>query len=119
MATKIKLEDVFAIIDRKDADGFAEHLTEDAVFRFGSQEPVHGRQAVRDYVAGFFGTIKALRHRLGDRWEGDGSLVCAGEVTYTLLDGRNVTLPFVDVFRLEGDAISDWLIYIDPAPMAG
>ncbi len=36
-----------------------------------------------------------------------------------MLDGRNVTLPFVDVFRLEGDEISDWLIYIDPAPMAG
>jgi ketosteroid isomerase-like protein len=119
MATKIKLEDVFATIDRKDADGIAAYLTDDGVFRFGSQEPVRGRQAVRDHVAGFFGGIKALRHRLGDRWEGDASLVCEGEVTYTLLDGRDVTLPFVDVFRLEGDKISDWLVYVDPAPMAG
>jgi ketosteroid isomerase-like protein len=119
MATKIKLEEVFATIDRMDADGFAAYMADDGVFRFGSQEPVRGRQAVRDHVSGFFGAIKALRHRLGDRWEGDASLVCEGEVTYTLLDGRNVTLPFVDIFRFEGDKISDYLVYVDPAPMAG
>ncbi len=119
MATKINLEDVFATIDRKDADGVAALMTEDGVFRYGSNDPVRGRQAVRDYVAGFFGTIKALRHRPTDRWEGQGSLVCEGEVTYTMLDGRKVALPFVDVLRLEGDKVSDWLIYIDPTPMAG
>lgn len=42
MATKIKLEDVFATIDLKDADGFAAYLTDDGVFRFGSQESVRG-----------------------------------------------------------------------------
>ncbi len=119
MATTIDLDDVFATIDRMDADGVAAFMTEDGVFRYGSNDPVRGRGAVRDYVAGFFTTIKGLRHRLTDRWEGKSSLVCAGEVTYAMLDGREVTVPFVDVFRLEGDEVSEWLIYIDPAPMAG
>jgi hypothetical protein len=119
MATKINVGDVFATIDRMDADGVAAFMTEEGVFRYGSNKPVRGRGPVRDYVAGFFGTITALRHRLTGTWEGKGSLVCEGEVTYTMLDGRDVTLPFVDVFRLEGDKVSDWLIYIDPTPMAG
>ena len=95
------------------------YLTEDAVFRYGSQEAVHGRAAIGEYVSGFFGSIEALQHHVTETWEGESSLVCQGEVTYTKMDGADVTLPFVNVFRFAKGRVRDYLIHIDPSPLMG
>lgn len=113
MTTQVRLAEVFRAIDRKDPDAFVSHLTDDAVFRHGSQEPVKGKEAIRAAIAAFFDTVESLHHRLIDTWHDEGSLVMQGEVTYMTKDQREVTIPFVNVFRLEGDLISEYLIYID------
>jgi ketosteroid isomerase-like protein len=119
MPAKIKIEGLFEAIDAKDTDSFLTYLTDDAVFRYGSQDAVKGRAAIGDYVSGFFSTLKGLRHRITGTWERENSLVCQGEATYTKLDGKEVTLPFVNVFRLEKDRIRDYLVHIDPSPLMG
>ncbi len=119
MAAKIALSELLAAIDAQDAGKFASYLTEDVVFRYGSGPPVHGRQAVHDYVAGFFETLDSLRHRLLAEWENGGALICEGEVTYTLPGGKEMTLPFVNVFGMQDSKIKDYKIYIDPTPLAG
>ncbi len=111
------VRDLFATIDRKDAAAFAAFLTDDAVFRFGSQPPVAGRPAVQAAVEAFFGMITGLRHELRSEWKGSDSLVVEGDVTYTRLDGSKVTLPFADVFDLRGKAVRAYKIYIDAAPL--
>lgn len=113
MTTQVRLAEVLKAIDRKDPDGFASHLTDDAVFRYGSQEPVKGKEAIRAAVAAFFDTVESLHHRLIDTWHDERSLVMQGEVTYMTKDQREVTVPFVNVFRLEGDLINEYLIYVD------
>ena len=69
MADKIEIEGLFKAIDAKDTDSFLTYLTEDAVFRYGSQEAVHGRAAIGEYVSGFFGSIKALQHHVTETWK--------------------------------------------------
>jgi ketosteroid isomerase-like protein len=114
MVTKsdFPLESLVEAIDAKDADRFVGFLTDEAVFRYGRQAPVAGKSAVRDYVAGFFTTVAALRHRVLDTWEREGSLVWQCEVTYTHHDGAVETVPFVNVFRVHGGRIREYLIYI-------
>ena len=119
MATKIALSELLAAIDAQDAGKFASYLTEDVVFRYGSSPPVHGRQAVQDYVADFFGTLDSLRHQLFAEWRNGDALICEGEVTYTLPGGKAVTVPFVNVFGMQNSKIKDYKIYIDPTPLAG
>jgi hypothetical protein len=92
-------------------------LTEDSIFLFGNQEAVRGKQAIRDYVAEFFKMIKASEHKVLDFWEGENSIVWQGEVTYTRLDEKKVTINFVNVFYMSGDLIKDYLIYIDNSPL--
>ena len=108
---------LLATIDARDADGFVLALTEDAEFRFGNAPAVRGREAVRAAVAGFFAAIAACRHRLIDTWNGSGTTVCEGEVTYTRHDGSTVTIPFVNVFELRGERIASYRIYIDNTPL--
>jgi len=108
---------LFATIDGKRSQEFAGFLTDDGEFRFGSQPAVHGQANVAAYVEAFFGMIGGSRHELLRTWEADGSTVCEGLVTYTRLDGSQVTIPFVNVFYLRGDKIARYLIYIDNGPL--
>jgi limonene-1,2-epoxide hydrolase len=108
---------LFAAIDAKDTDSFLGYVTEDASFRFGSMPAVHGHNAIRAAVDGFFSTIAGCRHEITNSVAGDGTLLCEGEVTYQRHDGSDVTLPFANVFEVDDDLIADYKIYIDIGPL--
>ena len=108
---------LFAAIDNKDTASFVQFLAEDAVFRFGSAPPVHGRAAVRDAVDGFFATIAGCRHVIGNSLRSGPTLVFEGEVTYRRHDDSEITLPFTNVFEYQGELIAHYKIYIDIGPL--
>lgn len=109
--------DLIASIDAKDADRFVEFLDANAEFRFGSGPPIRGVPAIREAVAGFFGSIAQSRHRLIRIWSDDATEVCQGQVTYKRHDQSEITLPFVNVFEMHGKKIARYLIYIDIGPL--
>ena len=108
---------LFAAIDAKDAASFVSYLTEDAVFRFGSAPPVQGREQIREAVNAFFASIAGCRHTISNSLRNGPTLVCEGEVAYQRHDGREVTVPFTDIFEYEGDLIAHYKIYIDISPL--
>lgn len=111
------IDALFAAIDRQDADAFAGFVTEDARFCFGNQPAVEGRAAIRDFVAGFFSSIRAVSHRVPDVWQADDTVICRGEVRYTRHDGSTLTVPFANVLLLQGDEVRDYRIYIDASAL--
>lgn len=111
------LDELFKAIDAQDTARFAEFLTPDGEFRFGSAPPVTGRDAIVDAVDGFFETIDGLSHSISRVWRDTETLACEGEVCYRRKDGSEVIIPFVDVFEFEGDLISAYKIYIDIGPL--
>ncbi len=115
--TKSWLASLGAVIDAKDAQGFANYMTEDGIFRFGNLPDVTGRDNVRDYVANFFTMIHASKHSVVDCWKRDDSLVWQGKVEYTRLDQKKVTVDFTNIFRMKGSLIHEYLIYIDNTPL--
>ena len=108
---------LFRSIDAMDAGHFASFLTEDAVFRFGNAPEVSGREAIRATVAGFFGMIAGLEHRITETWAQPGAVICRGEVTYTRKDGTKLTVPFADVFGMRGESVAHYQIYMDVSPL--
>ncbi len=108
---------LFRAIDAMDADRFASYLARDAVFRFANQPEVRGSDAIRAAVAGFFGMIAGLEHRITDTWAQPGTVICRGEVTYTRKDGTKLTVPFADVLEMRGERIGDYRIYMDVSPL--
>ena len=109
--------DLFAAIDRQDAAAFVGFLTDDAVFRFASAPPVHGRAAIQAAVDGFFGTIAGCSHQLTNTIEKGSTLVCEGEVTYHRQNDTEITLPFTNVFEYDDGLIAHYKIYIDINPL--
>jgi len=108
---------IFADIDSLDPDRFVAHLTLDVTFRFGNAEPVTGRAAVREGVAGFFGTIKGMTHHLLNTWDSGDVTVAQIDVEYVRADGKHVTVPNADILAFDGDLVRDWQIYIDLTPV--
>ena len=111
------LRPLFNAIDASDADGFCAYLTDDAVFRFGNAPAVHGRRAIEQAVRQFFASIRRSRHEFQRIWSTATTVALDGFVTYTRLDGSEVTLPFADTMVLRGDLLAEYYIYIDIAPL--
>ncbi len=108
---------LFRAIDEQNADAFVSFLTPEGTFRFANAPAVKGRAAVHEAVAGFFGAIAGSKHRMIHLWNDGDDVAIHGEVTYTRKDEKNVTVPFVNVFRMKGDAIDEYLVHVDTAPL--
>lgn len=117
MEIKEKILELFKCIDTMDADKFVTYLTEDAIFRFGNAPAVPGKKAIRDAVFEFFKSIKSISHKCVNLWEIKTHVVYEGIVKYTRHDGNKVELNFVNVFKMNGDLIKDYFIYIDITPL--
>jgi len=113
----VHFDKLFASIDAMDTESFLSFIAEDATFRFGSTPPVHGHVAIRAAVEGFFASFAALEHDLQRLVANDDAVVCEGEVTYTRHDGSTITLPFANVFEVDGGLISLYRVYIDIGPL--
>jgi ketosteroid isomerase-like protein len=108
---------IFADIDTLDPDKFVAHLTPDVKFRFGNNDPVTGRAAVKEGVAGFFSTISGITHHILDVYEAGETVIAKIDVEYLRQDGKSVTVPNADILVFDGDLVRDWQIYIDLAPV--
>lgn len=118
MQTPPVVRKVFQAVDAKDADGFAACLTPDAVFRYANAPVVTGPAAIREAVAQFFAAVQALRHDVLAVWTQDDFVFCKGEVNYVRHDGSKAgPFPFFNLFRVSGDKIAEYLIYVDISPL--
>ena len=113
----INFKKLFASIDEMDTESFLRFIRQDATFRFGSSPAVTGHVEIRAAVEGFFSSFAALRHDLQQVITDGDYVACEGEVTYTRHDGSKITLPFVNVFEVDGDLISQYRVYIDIGPL--
>ncbi len=111
------IRQLFECVDAKDVEGFLEYLTDDVKFSFGNAPAVTGKDSVRKSIEGFFGSIEGLSHRIEETWVHPETVICQGEVTYTRIDSSQVTIPFANILRMEGELIKEYLIYIDITPL--
>ncbi len=107
------IKQLFQSIDNRDTDAFLTFLSDDVVFRFGNAEPVKGKENVGDVLRGFFESIQALEHDLHEIWEHPDTVICHGIVTYTRHDSSTLTVPFANIFGMDGSVIREYLIFVD------
>ncbi len=108
------LRGLFDRTDAKNTSGRLEYLSQDARFRFGSAPPLVGKGAIQDGVNAFFSSLSEITHDIVDSWTFRDVVICQGEVTYTRPDSSTLTIPFANVFKLDGHGfIREYLIYAD------
>ena len=100
----------------RDPDAIVALHTDDMVFHMhGYAEPVTGRDAVREAIAGVFGQSPDLRFEKRRVHFGDDHFVSEYDVSVYFFGGRPFTCEGVDVFTLRDglvarkDTYMDWL----------
>ena len=103
---------------RLDLEGFLTVLDPEVSLRLGSGAPLVGLDAVRGAIAALFSQLAGIQHRLIALTSQDDTITFEAEVTYTVKDGRTVTVPYADALRVGPNAlVRDYRIYIDLAPL--
>jgi ketosteroid isomerase-like protein len=108
---------VYQAIDTMDEKELAPFLTENCTFVFGNAKPVVGRTESADASKAFVATIAGIKHDLADVWGVDDNIISRMTVTYTRKDGKKMSFPAVTIWRVEGEKIADYRIYVDNTPL--
>jgi diamine N-acetyltransferase len=111
------VRETYAAIDRKDADAFVNRFAPDVWVRFGNAEPILGREANRAAFRQFFEAIRAIRHRIDHAHYIGDTIALEFTVTYTRLDGGEVTVPAAAVYELDGELATRFQVYVDQTPL--
>ena len=98
-----------------DPDELAGYFTDDAVYHNIPMEPVQGREAIKEFIAGFLTAFDGIDFQV-HRQVSDGTLVM-NERTDVMRrkDGDEFPLPVMGVFEVVDDKIEAWRDYFDMA----
>ena len=96
-------------------DELARYFTEDAVYHNIPMEPVQGRAAIREFIAGLLAAFDGIDFDVY-RQVSDGTLVM-NERTDVMRrkGGGTIPLPVMGVFEVRDDRIAAWRDYFDMA----
>jgi limonene-1,2-epoxide hydrolase len=108
------IREFIAAWERRDTQFIVNAFTDDGVYHSVPLTPIAGKEAIRDFVAGFEGTPAG---RLEIRNQVAGAQVVMNErVDHITLNGVAVTLPVCGVFEIERGRIKAWREYFDLGP---
>ncbi len=111
--TKKDVLNLFNAIDNCDSQAMVQYLDENANFKFANMPVVTGRKNIFEFLEGFFKSIKAISHKNLEVWELDGIKFVNGTVTYTRHDGSTLTVDYSNTFKMKGEKILDYHIFVD------
>jgi ketosteroid isomerase-like protein len=108
---------LFARGEAFDSQGFTEFFVDNPVYQFGNYEPCLDKGSIYNSVEAFFGQVSALYHDIKMIWETGNVVFVEMDVMYWRKDGTMVTLPCADIFRFEGEKVSELRIFMDANPV--
>lgn len=101
-----------------DVPGFLECLTEDAVYRFGNYPAATGKEAIEATIkASHMDQITGIRFDVKSSYEQADAVVVEMDVNYSMVNGKTITLPCLDIFRFEGEKVKAMLVFMDASPL--
>lgn len=100
-----------------DLEKFLSFFSDDTVLRMANSEPVIGRSVIQAWIGGYLRGVSGVRHEPVEIWEREDTVVVRVEVTYTMQNGETFTLPAVTRMRFADERLSEYHIFMDPAPV--
>ena len=109
---------MFAAVDRRDIEANVAFMHPYVRFRFGNGPVLQGTEQLAEGQRQLYAGIRGTSHRLVGIWREGAVVTVEAEVTYTRLDGDDVTVPVVSLLRLSGpEQVGDYRVFFDLAPV--
>ncbi len=110
--------ELFAALDRMDAQAWSDQLARDVVMCFANNAPVYGRDACRSQAVSLFDRVNSVSHHIVEQWEHGQATFTEAAVSVVKSDGDDVTIPMVTIYRTnQHGLIADYRVYMDPEPL--
>ena len=109
----------YAKVDALDTEGVLDGFAPDATMRYGSGEPMPGRDAIRAGLTWLFTHYRTIGHEFRNVWAAGPALLVEATVTYGCADGRDVAVPALTIIEHRDGRIADLRVFIDPTPTQG
>jgi limonene-1,2-epoxide hydrolase len=95
------------------------YLAPDLVYTVGARPPLHGLDALFAYLEAQRRVARWEGHTLRGAWPVPEGLVVEVVSHFTrVADGRRISFPCVDIYRLRGERIADWRVFADMSPFS-
>ena len=110
----------FTMVDRKNADEYSTHFTDDGQVIFGNQPPISGREAVRQGMGQFYAGLNSMHHEIANLWVPAPNIIVNEAVAhYEQKNGKKVSFPVVTVIHVaEGtELVRKVQFYMDMTPL--
>lgn len=108
---------IFAAFDAKDVPTLVAAVTDDVRLRLGNSEPAEGKPAFAEGVQTFVDSVAGFRHHVLNVWSEGDVVIAELEVDYIRHDGKELTLPCCNVFRVRNGLVADYRVYMDISPV--
>jgi ketosteroid isomerase-like protein len=112
-----QLAAVFAAFDASDVAALATFVTDDVRLRLGNSPESRGRSAFIEAVNAFHRSVAGVHHEILSVYSDGNVAIVEFDVHYTRHDGRSVTLPCCNVFRIRDGLIAEYRSYMDATPV--
>src|ERR1043166_8422576 len=94
-------------------DQFADFFTEDAVYHNIPMDPVQGREAIKQFIAGFTAAFDGIDFQIHRQITGGNVVMNERTDTMRRKDGGAIPLPVMGVFEIVDGKIAKWRDYFD------
>ncbi len=101
-----------------DIAAFFGFFTPETQFRMGNADIITGSDDIMAWVGQYLGSVAGMKHDILDEFYNDDTAALRVNVTYTMQSGASFTLPAVTRTKIRGDKVVEYLIYMDPSPVA-
>lgn len=112
MSADALVREFCAAWSKLDPDVLADYFTEDAVYHNIPLQPLSGREAIREFVAGFLEGAESAEFRIGHQIA-SGNVVMNERVDAFRMAGREIAIPVAGVFEVRNGKIAAWRDYFD------
>jgi len=113
MDYKALVSAAYQSIDSADAAKFASFITPDGIFRFANIPAVKDNKPIKEFVEGFFKSLKGISHSNLESWSVEDVIFVNGDVKYTRHNDTSLEVPFSCTWKMKDGLIDEYLIFID------
>lgn len=111
-------KNVFGNLDAGDVEGFMKSFDENCTVAFGNLDPITGTAALRGLVDQLQTVVKTFHHGIVHEWVAGPDTILELAMVYERHDGRSIALPSAAILTVNGQGlVTDWRIFMDPAPL--
>jgi limonene-1,2-epoxide hydrolase len=100
---------------RRDPDEILEFFTDDAIYHNMPMPPVQGKAGIKTVLDMFLKPAQSVEFIVLKIAEGEDGAVLTERLDKFVLGGKNIELPVMGVFELNGGKIAAWRDYFDMA----